>query len=378
MKKLNHFPSQELEREFSVILSLTVPLDAENTSSDKGTLKLKNAVEDARKRVQELTDSSVASVLETQLDTIYQHERELVSHRGGLAIYVSTDEVYYYHLGLPTPSNVVMGAYPYVHPLIEAYQFTNDFHVLVLNGENFEIYRGNSSGIDKIEIEDEDAPTTLENALGDELDGGELTHGTFGGPRGSSGGQSFHGHNETSQEKEIDRRNYFRQVSRYVNDHYSKEENLPLIVYALTENASLFRELTNNKYLSDYQIEKSGSGISKQEIESEVLELLMKIRQDEQSALVKRFRETSPEFRIENIKEDLAVSAIQGRIEELAIKKGYQTKGRISESGQVDETADVDFVEELIYKTLQSKGQVEIISDDLMPEEFNIVARLRY
>lgn len=373
MKKLNHFPSPELEQDFSVILSLTVPLDAEDLSPDKGTLKIKNAVEDARKKVQELDDSAVRQALEGQLDRIYQHGRELVTHRGGLALYVTTDEVYYYHLGLKPASTVVLGEYPYVHPLIEAFQFTSEFHVLVLNGEDFEIYLGNTSGIQKIEIEDEDAPTTLEKALGDEIDGG-----SFGGTRGSSGTQTFHSHNDTSNEKEIDRRNYFRHVSRYVNDHFSKEEQLPLIVYALTENAALFREISDNNHLSSYQIEKSGSGVSNQVIETEVKKMLAAIREDEQAALVKRFRETSPEFRIENIKEDLAVSAIQGRIEELAIKKGYQTKGQITGTGQVDESADVDFVEELIRKTIQAKGQVEIISDELMPEEFNIVARLRY
>ncbi|MBG9982637.1 hypothetical protein HZY86_05870 [Aerococcaceae bacterium DSM 111020] len=378
MKKLNHFPSQELERDFDYIISILVPLDAENLTSEKDSIKLKNGIEEARNQLSNLDDSTLQTQFEEQLDTIYQAERELLAHRGGLALYITKEEIYYYHIGNTVESHIDVSNEPYIIPLIEAYQFMNDYHVLVLNGEDFKLYQGNEKGIESIQIEDDDAPLTLTQALGDELEGGELNHGTFGGPRGSGNVQTFHGHNDTSNEKEIDRENYFRQVAQYVDTHYSKKEEAPLIIYALPENIAVFESVSDSEYLSDYTIEKSGASQSDQEIETEVLELFKTMREDAQQNLVTRFQETTPEFRIENIKQDLAVAAVEGRIEELAIKQGYHTHGAIDDQGAVNEESDQDFVGQLIRKTLATSGKVVIVEDELMPEDLNMVARLRY
>ncbi len=378
MKKLNHFPNQELEKDFDYIISILVPLDAENLTSEKDSIKLKNGIEEARDQLEKIEDSTVRTQLEEQLDSIYQFERELLAHRGGLALYITKDDIYYYHIGNTVESHTEISNEPYIMPLIKAYQFMNDYHVLVLNGEDFKLYQGNEKGINPIEIDDEDAPVTLTQALGDELEGGELNHGTFGGPRGSGSVQTFHGHNDTSNEKEIDRENYFRQVAQYVDDHYSKQDKVPLIVYALPENIAVFESVSDSEYLSDYTIEKSAASQTDQEIEKEVLELFGKMHEDAQQDLVTRFQETTPEFKIENIKQDLAVAAVEGRIEELAIKQGYHATGEIDDQGVVNENSDQDFVGQLIRKTLSTSGNVMIVEEERMPEDINIVARLRY
>ena len=90
-----------------------------------------------------------------------------------------------------------------------------------------------------------------------------------------------------------------------------------------------------------------------------------------------RFRETAPKFRVDNQLDDLSMSAIEGRIEELLVNKGYSQSGTITDNGSFEES-DKDFLKQLITKVATAKGKIYIVPDDDMPDGINVSARLRY
>ena len=227
---------------------------------------------------------------------------------------------------------------------------------------------------------DEDAPTDLETALGTERDGGELNFGTYSSTTGDGGSsQFFHGHNETSKEKDIDREQYFRMVDRFIYEHYSADKEWPLIVYSIEDNLSVLRSLSNNKYLSDFSIIGSSATMKDNEIKEVVAEKISNIIGQEKRETLSELEEVSPQNRIENIPDDLASASLRGQIHTLYVSRGLEIAGTMTEDGRYDADDEKNnFLQLLIQQAIDTNASVYIFDSEDMPEEQDIIARLRF
>lgn len=380
MKYLDVFPEEEiLSIKEEPVISISQRLSVEDITRDKDQTRLSNLISEGRKLAKEKYSSEVAEKIISQLDEVEKHMRELVIPRGGLLVYATLDEIYYTHTAIPVDNTVTAGHLPYLLPVIANYQFSHNYHLLVLNQNEISLYQGRGRELEKIEFPEDDAPKTLEDALGTEKVGGQLTHGTYGS-RGTDGPHSFHGHNETSSEKEIDRVNYFRVVDKYIYENYSRVEKIPLILYATPDNQAVFRDLTDNQYLLEEGIEKDGSQATIKELEEATFEFDQKLVRQEKEELFELFDETAPNYLIENDPAQLARAVVEGRIETLVVNESKDAKGRINDDGTYEEDED-DYYRHLVTRALQSKADVYVVMDDFFEEDrpdFTAVARLRY
>lgn len=379
MKQLFSFPAEELEQE-TVYVTLAMELFATTLTNDKDRIQFENLVSDAKKQLNE-SDIDEKDQLLKQLDNVMGRQDELIQFIGGLTIYITPDDFYYYHLAIPVINRVRIGQKPYILPLISNYQYTRDYNLLVLNQESIRLYEGHGNRIDELPISEiEDAPVDLETALGTEKEGGSLNFGAYGGSSGTRGsGQSFHGHSETSEEKDIDRERYFNLVDKFVYDNYSNVNKLPLIVYTVEENQAVFRNLSKNEYLAKTGINGSAANLNNNEIEERVVQTVDEIIAHQRNELLDRLAETSPDNRIENIPDDLASASLQGRIESLYVEKGSEIKGTLTDEGRYDENDDSDnFIEQIVDNVIRSRGEVYILDPSEMPGDTPIAARLRY
>lgn len=374
MIKLSAFPAPELGNDDELFVTVALELHSTSVSSDQDRIQLNNLLDDAKKRIKDECDKDLGKKLLAQVDEAKKHDIELVTYRGGLALYITQDNIFYYHLGIPVTNLLNVSNGPNLTPLIENYQFTNQYFVLVLNRDDVRLFEGDSTSVKELELEGEDAPKTLEAALGTEKTGDSSASGAGGGGGGES---ALHGHTETSREKEIDRDNYFRIVDRYIQEHYTSERDLPLILYALPENQAVFRKLSKNNHLLEDGIEESGANVSFNTVQEKALAKNVEIVKQQQEKMFNRFRETSMKFRIDNQLNDLAMSATEGRIEELLVNKGYRQRGIITPEGEFEDV-DHDFVKRLITRVVATKGKVFIVNQDDMPVGINLSARLRY
>lgn len=374
MIKLNAFPAAELEQDDELFVTIALELHSTSVSSDQDRIQLNNLLDDAKKRIKDECDKDLAKKLVAQIDEAKKHDIELVTYRGGLALYITQDEIYYYHLGIPVANLLNVSKAPNLTPLIENYQFTNQYFLLLLNREDIRLFEGDATSVKEVELVGNDAPNTLEAALGTERTGDSSASGAGGG----SGGESaLHGHTETSKEKDIDRENYFRIVDKYINEHYTSERDLPLILYALPENQAVFRKLSKNNHLIEDGIEESGANVNFKVVQEKALAKNVEIVIKQKEKLFNRFRETSLKFRVDNQLNDLAMSATEGRIEELLVNKDYHQRGIITPEGEFEDV-DHDFVKRLITRVISTKGKVFVVNSDDMPVGINLSARLRY
>lgn len=381
MKELFTFPTEELQKENTVYVTLAMELHATTLTNDKDRIQFENLLSEARKKLKD-SDLPEKDKLLTQLDVVERHLDEFIQFIGGLTVYVTTEDIYFYHLAIPVKERVQISELPYVLPLISNYQYSRNYHLLVLNRESIRLFEGQGENLEEIVLDDmEDAPVDLETALGTEKEGGELNFGTYSSNRGRGRGTSqfFHGHSDTSDEKDIDRDRYFRMVDEFIYDHFSNEKKYPLIVYSVEDNQAVFREASNNEYLSKAGINGSADGLKTNEIQERVARTIDEIIAHERNELLEQLNETSPDNRIENIPDDLTVASIQGQIESLYVEKWFEIPGSITDEGRYDETNEKnDFIQRIIRNVVRTNGKVYIFEQNEIPNGTQIAARLRY
>lgn len=381
MKQLFTFPTEELEKRDTIYISIALELHAINLTDDKDRIKFENLLDDAEKELKKSSFEEKDSLLK-QLQKVRIHQQSLANQTGGLALYITKNHIYYYDLAVPVDEQITISTDPNVLPLVENFQYDQDYHLLLLTRDKARIFEGhgpNLTELDMTEIDD-DAPVDLETALGTEKEGGELSFGTYSSTTGGAGtSQFFHGHNETSQEKDIDREHYFRIVDRFVYVNFSQKSAWPLIVYTTEENQSVFHNISQNKHLSDFKLLGSPANLKENEIKDKVSKEIMNVIGKEKREALAALAEVSPQNRIENIPSDLAMASLRGQIDTLYLEKGLEIPGTITEEGFYDQDSDKnDFVQLLVKKVIETSATVYVFEEDDMPEDQEIIARLRF
>lgn len=372
MIRLTDFPTAELNQENTFYITIAQKQEVTSVDFNKESTKLRSNLLTVSKAVEENCEGDVKEKLLERIEEVRQNFPRLVSHRGALVLYLTPEESYYYKLALLSEEVAELDTFPHVKPLVENFQFSNEYDLLVLNKGDIRFFEGDASDISEVSFsEDKDAPVDMLTALGTELVGGNLSHST----NSEIGG--YHGHRETSNEKAIDRVNYFRIVDKYIDQHYSSKNKKPLILYALPENQAVFRDISKNAYLLDEGIEESGASVDIKTLAAKATDFNKELVLDEQAALLERFAESNMKFKIIDHWDDLAAAALEGKISELVIRDDFTMTGHIDENGRYDASGD-GFLSELVLQVLRTAGHVFVMDENRLPDGINVSARLRY
>lgn len=375
MEQLFTFPTEELNQDVSYV-SLAMELHADTLSHDKDSIQLENLVKEAINHL-EGSDIDDKVALREQLNSVLDHRAELINATGGLAVYVTPDNFYYYHLAVPVESHFSVSDMPYVLPLLANFQYTREYHLLALDQDSIRIFEGKNGRLEEIDLSEYDnAPVDQDTALGTELDESTLTHGTYSG---GSAQQTYHGHDDTNDQKEVDRNRYFQRVDDFVYRAFSNPHKKALVLYSVDENQSAFRDISSNEFLAQTSVNGSATGLATSEIEENVSKAIDELIAHQRNELFEELNETTPDNRIENMPNDLAAASLQGQIEKLYIEENFSLKGSITEQGQYDESSEKnDFVDRLIQNVIRTDGEVYVLDDNELPLDTPIAARLRY
>lgn len=378
MKELFTFPTEELLQENEVVVSLSLNSESNSFEVEATQIQFQNLLKEAKERLCEQYDEKYCDTLLNKVKGLREDTDFWRKATQSVVVYVTPDEVFYYRLSVPVQTGVVISEQAYVLPLISNFQYVSYYHLLALNHDKFTLYNGRGTTLQAIELPEE-APDTLTKALGDELTGGELNVGSYNGSEVGGGQGVFHGHNEKSNEIQIDQVNYFRVVDKYVSENYSKPTELPLVLFALPENGADFQKLSKNPYLDETKVEASPSQLSFNDIQAHTSEVVDGIINRRYKKLVEKFNETTPEFRLEAQYGDLSMASIQGKIETLLLEDHFQVNGTIDENGQYQEGPEKTlYVNQLVHNVLKTNGKVYVLDKVSMPTSTGVAATLRF
>ncbi|MGM0124947.1 hypothetical protein IGI37_002341 [Enterococcus sp. AZ194] len=330
---------------------------------EKDQIKLKNFAKEAKRRFEKKYVGHDWLAFQEKIDALLASKEFWRTNATSVAIILTEKETSIHRLSIRVDDQYYVSDTPYLLAIIKNAQFNYSYYLLGLTRDSIKLYQVDNKQVTEVTLPD-DAPIDLVTALGDEL--------TDNGGASGKDGQSYHGINTKDEEVEIDWLNYYQAVDTYLKDSFTNEANLPIYLYALPENQTLFKKVAKNPYYqSNIAISASPSQLSTKDLHSAVEkitdELAKKETQSYQHLMNKKFLDSLV---------DLVPAAKEGKLSHIFIATSNLADG----FGENPET-EYDrrqVLNKLAGDVLQTSGQVFVLDQKDAPDEKSLVGFLRY
>lgn len=341
---------------------------------EKDSLAFKNFGKAAKVRFEKKYTTLSWAPFQDKIDALLADASFWRNATKSVSIIFTENDVFIHRLDVPVNDQYYVDDRPYLLGIIKNNQFNYRYYLMALNRDSMQLYLVENSRVTKVDLPD-DAPTDLVGTLGDELTGGNLNYSTKAGSgyNGSSKeGVAYHGVNTKDQEVQIDWTNYYQAIDNYLKDTFVNPDQLPIRLYALPENQTLFKKIAKNTYLkTDTAISSSPAQVSINDIEKAAEKINQELEKNETATynllLDKKYVDQLA---------DIAPAAEEGKISHFFI----------STANLVDETTEMSNEEfdrrkvlnQVTNKILKTGGKVFILDQQASPDEKSLVAILRY
>ena len=268
-------------------------------------------------------------------------------------------------------------------PLRQYLQSLDHYHVLGLTLHDIRLFEGNRHSLTEVDLT-ADTPKTITEALGDELTDKHTTVASYGG----SGGESLpmhHGHGGRKEETEKDTERFFRVVANAIYEQYTKPSGWPLILAALTEHHSLFQKVNKNPLLLTNGIAINPSSVSPDILANMAWEIMEPEYNLKLDSLVARFEQTRANGKGSDDYKEVAVAAVEGRVDTLIVEADRIIPVRITnlvtgntqKKDMINPKVD-DLLDDMGELVIKMGGQVMVLPTSKMPSETGLAAIFRY
>jgi hypothetical protein len=303
---------------------------------------------------------------------------EFWNHRtDGLAMLAAPDMFEVFELQRPVQENLIVADTFYLKPLLRISQSADRFQILCLTRDRAQLYEGNRDAIDPVELIN--TPGTITEALGSDLTSQQQSVR-------SAVGQTpiYHGVGQKKEEVDRDRDRFFRAVDRGVMENHSKPTGLPLMLVALKEYHTPFRNLSRNPHLLSMGVDVDPGAIGLDELRALAWEQMEPLYLERLAVLVREFEVArSRQLGFDDLSE-VAAAAAAGRVANLLVEADRQIPGRFDpqsgniEPGLLSDPEVGDVLSDLAGMVLRMKGQVVIVPKERMPTDTGVAATCRF
>lgn len=354
-----------------VTIMLNTHVGHQNVEKDQ--LQFKNFAKEAKARFEKKYSEKAWIPFQEKIDALLADQDFWRRATTSVAIILNAEDIFVHRLAIRVDNQYYVADKPYLLAIIKNTQFNYDYFLLALNRDSFKLYRVSNRKLSAITLP-EDAPDTLEKALGDELTGGNLNYSVKGGSGYNGGGKegvSYHGINTKDEEVEIDWTNYYQAVDAFLKE-LDNPENLPLYLFALPENQTMFKKVAKTPFYSDKaSIAQSPAQLSDQDIESHLNEIADALTKEE----ISKYNKAMDKKFIDQLV-DIVPAAEEGRIGEMFIA----TSNLVDGFGEDPET-EYDrrqVLNNIADNVIEKGGVVHVLEQTDAPDEKSLVAILRY
>lgn len=338
---------------------------------EKDQIKFKNFAKEAKKRFEKKYPEKDWAVFQSKIDALLADQSFWRSGTTSTAIFLTEKETLTNRLSIRIDDQYYVGDTPYLLALIKNAQFNYTYYLLGLNRDSLKLYLVDNQLVTEVVLP-EGAPVDVPTALGDELTGGNYTYTSQGSNSGSKEGVAYHGVSAKDEEVEIDWVNYYQAVDAYFRDTFKNDENLPLYLFALPENQTMFKKYAKTPYFkTDAAISASPAQLSVKEIQSHIHEITDQLAKAE----IERNNKLMDKKFIDQLV-DIIPAAKEGRVSHLFIATSNLADG-------FGEDPDTEYDRRQVLNTLADNvvtngGEVYVLDQKDSPDEKSLVAILRY
>ncbi len=287
-------------------------------------------------------------------------------------------------IGLPvsTEELAVVADSFHTKPLRKYLQSVERYNVLGLSLHDYHFYEGNRHSLTELALPP-GIPKNIKEALGYELTDKHQTVASYGGV-GSGSDNMHHGHGGKADEIDIDAERFFRFVAKTINDNYSSQSGLPLILAALPEHHNLFNKVSNILSLLPASTDVNPKSVEMGELVKRAWKVMEPYYNNTIDKASDKYQQAKSKGNGSDSIIDVAAAAAAGRVDTLMIEANRQIPGKIIndtgsiEKGNLENPEMDDLLDDLGELVTKMGGNVMVIPHEKMPSSTGIACVFRY
>lgn len=368
-------------------VSIYQPTHRNHPENLQDPIRFKNLIRDVQSQLLDREDKTSGRAIVENLERLSRDDQFWNHRTDGLAVLASPNDLQVFDLQNRVDEVAIVAESFHTKPLIRLMYATDRFQILCITLAEAALYEGNRHSIDRVELTE--VPTTIEEALGEELTEPHQTVASYGdgsgGPNSKHGAPAmFHGHGDSKDEMPIDRTNFFRAVDRAIWEHHSRPSGLPLLLATLPQHQTHFRTLSCNTSLIESGIEIDPMGVSTERLCEMAWKVLEPIYQQKLSQRVDQYHASKAHDRGSDDLSSIVAAALAGRVADLYISADQQIPGKIDTikgtivSGELSDPEVDDVLDDLAELVLSMDGEVMVLQDSDMPSKTGVAATYRF
>jgi len=274
---------------------------------------------------------------------------------------------------------VVVAQHYALRPLLGALQRSRRFRVLAVSANRVATWEGDSAHLLPVEVEG--IPASLEEALGGQVEGGDLS---FRSEQPVPGQRSqapiYHGHGGADDERTLDRERFHRILAPAISAAWRGSE-VPLVLAAEVRTASELRKHLSLPGLLDEDLRGNPDHLGAEELHGRAWPLVRAALEERERRLAGRFEEARKVGKTCEAEFDaVAEAAVAGRIRRLWVDEDARVPGHLDEmrAHRVDAgDPEEDALDALVALVLQRAGEVHVVGPGVTPTGGAFCAELR-
>jgi hypothetical protein len=366
-------------------LSLYQPTYRQFPDSQQNTVRYRNLLRDLKAALKEKHRNAEADALMQPFEALAEDAAFWAHPQDGVAVFSAAGFFHVEKLQRSVPERVVVNEHLYLRPLVRAFQSEDAYQILAIDRAEVRLYQGNRYVLDEI-VMAPSVPRTIEEALGPEvaLQGvqGKGDYGSAQGRSNAPAGAMFHGHGGKVDEALNDLQRFFRAIDRAVTEAHSKASTLPLILAALPEYHTHFRDVSHNPYLFDQGIEGNPFAMDAEALKERAWRIMEPRYHWRLQQLIDAYHAACARAVATDDLTHALEFATDGRVGTLLIEDDRRipgfVNGRMPRITAEDETGAGDILDDLAERVLNTGGQVIVVPKASMPTATGLAAVFRY
>jgi Bacterial archaeo-eukaryotic release factor family 7 len=372
-----------LEKTSGPAVSLYLPTHRAGPEIQQDPIRLKNLLREAEDRLQALglRSPEVSEIVKPARDLLsdgffWRHQRE------GLAIFLARGFQTHYRLPLRFEDLAVVAERFHVKPLLPLLTGDGHFYVLAVSQKDVRLLEGSRYGMNEIELED--LPKNLSEALGPELWQEQIQlHSTRAPGVGGERSAVFHGSGVAHEGAKDELLRFFRRIDAALAE-FLHEDASPLVVGGVEYYFPIYREANTYPHLVEGGVGGNLEMQDASELHDRAFSIVEPIFEKARRDAGAKYRQLAGTGRTSNDVFESVSAAVQGRVESLFVTVGVQVWGRPGSDGEgivrheAPEPGDVDLLDLIAVRALQNGAKVYAVAAADMPDGEPVAAVFRF
>lgn len=307
----------------------------------------------------------------------------------GLAMFLSPHVFRYYRIPLRFEELIVVSNRFNIKPLLPLLSSEGRFFILALSQNNIRLFQGTHYSISEVNLEGDNIPTSISEALKYTDIEKQLQFHTrttpFVGesPMVTERAGEFFGQREDIDQARKNILEYFNNVDKGLHE-LLRNEKAPLVLAGVDYLLPIYREKNSYPYLMERGITGSPKGISENDLHKQAWDIVRPYFQKSQEDAAAKYRQFDNTGHTSNEIKEILTAANQGRVESLFVAVGIHQWGRFDTDTDTillhenEEAGDEDLLDLAAVLTLLKGGDVYAVEPEKVPSPSLLAAVLRY